>query len=138
MLIWKSLRWCLLEMFLIWTFSLVSWVVNSSLPLKYLGLPLKASYKSCHIWDGILEKMEKHLVGWKRTYLSKGGRLTLFKSTLLSLPTYFLSLFPLPVRLEKIQRVFLWGGDREEHKFHLVRWCTVTLPIQQGGWAFGI
>ena len=33
--------------------------------------------------------------GWKRLYLSKGGRVTLIKSTLSNLPTYFLSLFPI-------------------------------------------
>ena len=50
--------------------------------------------------------------------------MTLIKSTLSSLPTYFLSLFPIPAgvahRLEKIQRDFLWNGMGEETKFHLV------------------
>ena len=32
-------------------------------------------------------------------YLSKGGRVTLAKSTLSNLLTYFFSLFPIPVRL---------------------------------------
>jgi hypothetical protein len=39
-------------------------------------------------------------------YLSMGGHLTLLKSTLSNLPTYFLSLFPIPAevakRIEKI------------------------------------
>lgn len=30
----------------------------SSLPLTYLGLPLGARYKSVHVWDGIIERME--------------------------------------------------------------------------------
>ena len=63
------------------------WV--GSLPLKYLGMPLGTSFKTASIWNPILEKMEKKLSGWKRLYLSKGGRLTLLRSTLSSLPTYF-------------------------------------------------
>ena len=77
-----------------------------SLPMKYLGMPLGTSFKIASIWNPILEKMEKKLSGWKRLYLSKGGRLMLLKSTLSSLPTYFLSLFTIPkavtTRLESI------------------------------------
>ena len=75
-----------------------------SMPIKYLGMPLGTSFKAALIWNPILKKMEKKLSGWKHFYLSKGGRLMLLKSTLSSLPTYFLSLFTVPksvaVRLE--------------------------------------
>ena len=47
---------------------------QSSLPLKYLGLLLGAKFKELSIWNPILEKMERRLVGWKRLYLSRGGR----------------------------------------------------------------
>ena len=77
-----------------------------SLPMKYLGMPLGSSFKTTSIWNPILEKMEKKLSGWKRLYLSKGGKFMLLKSTLSSLPTYFLSLFTIPkvmaARLESI------------------------------------
>jgi len=73
----------------------------------------------------------------KRMYLSKGGRVTLIKSTLSNLPTYFLSLFPIPSsvasRIEKLHRDFLWGGIGEEFKYHLVSWSTVCSPISEGG-----
>jgi uncharacterized protein YbcI len=59
----------------------------SSLPKKYLGLPLGASFKAKFIWDTIIEKMERRLVGWKRFYLSKGSQEMLIKSTLSNLPT---------------------------------------------------
>ena len=95
-----------------------------SLPMIYLGMPLGTSYKTASIWNPILERMEKKLSGWKWLYLSKGGRLTLLKSTLSSLPTYYLSLFTIPKavasRLECIQRNFLWGSSVECFKYSLV------------------
>jgi hypothetical protein len=82
----------------------------ATLPVKYLGLPLGASYKSIHIWDGVIEKIERRLA-WV---------------TLANLPMYFLSLFPLPAsvgaRIEKLQQDFLWEGIGDEFKYDLVSW----------------
>ena len=81
--------------------------------------------------------MERRLAGWKCLYLFKGGRVTLIKSTLSNLTTYFLSLFPIPAsvanQMERLQRNFLWGGFGDEPKIHLVKWATVHAPISSGG-----
>ena len=45
-----------------------------SLPMKYLSLTLRATFKANSIWNPIIECMEKRLVGWKRLYLSKGRK----------------------------------------------------------------
>ena len=47
-----------------------------SLPMILLGMPLGTLYKTISIWNPILERMEKKLLGWKRLYLSKGDKLT--------------------------------------------------------------
>ena len=94
------------------------------LPMSYLGIPLGAHYKDSSIWNPIMERMEKKLTGWKQLYLSKGGRLTLLKSTLSSLPTYYLFLFTIPQhvadKLERILRNFLWGRSNDAFKFSLL------------------
>ena len=109
----------------------------SCLPMSYLGIPLGAHFKDASIWNPILERVEKKLFGWKRLYLSKGGRLTLLKSTLSSLPTYYLSLFTIPQhitdRLERIQRNFLWGSSNDVFRYPLVAWDKVVWPVEIGG-----
>ena len=72
---------------------------QGSFLMKYLGLPLGANVRDSSIWNPIIEKMERRLVGWKHLYLSKGGKGTLIKNTLSNLPTYFLSLFPILVEV---------------------------------------
>jgi hypothetical protein len=44
----------------------------SSLPMKYLGLPLRAQFKARHIWESILERMQKRPAGWKSNLDQKG------------------------------------------------------------------
>ena len=106
---------------------------QSSLPLKYLGLPLGAKFKELTIWNPILEKMERRLVGWKRLYLSKGVKVTLIKSSLSSLPTYYFSILLILGKvancMEKLQKDFLWSGISGESKLHLVKWAKICKPM---------
>ena len=84
-----------------------------------------------------MERFHKKLTGWKSKLLSRGGRLTLLKSTLCSLPIYFMSLFTIPAsiasRLEKIMRDFLWNSNENGNGLHWVSWNEVSRPKHEGG-----
>jgi len=97
-----------------------------SLPSSYLGLPLGASFKSKVVLETIVERFRKKLAGWKSILLSRRGRLTLLKSSLWSLPIYFMSPFTIPVSvargLEKIMRDFPWLNNGSTKGLHWVNW----------------
>ena len=81
---------------------------HSSLPLKYLGLPLRSKFKESSIWNPILEKMERRLARWKRLYLSKGGKASLIK---ILFPPYLLISSPFFLYLGRL--LIAWRNYRE-------------------------
>ncbi|RVW27602.1 hypothetical protein CK203_103594 [Vitis vinifera] len=78
-----------------------------SLPSTYLGLPLGAPHKSLSMWDEVEERVRRRLALWKRQYISKGGRITLIKSTM--------------------------TRGNLERKVHLVKWEVVSADKEKGG-----
>ena len=105
------------------------------LPTIYLCMPLGSKHKTMEIWNGILVKIEKELARWKVQYLSLGGRVILINSVLDSLPTYVMSLFPIPAKvvkkLDKLRRNFLWKSNKEEKGYNLINWKNVLLSKER-------
>ena len=110
-------------------------------PIKYLGLPLGGNPRKKVFWEPVLTKVAKRLDGWKKAYLSRGGRLTLIQSVLSSLPIYYLSIFKAPktviFSMEKMIRDFFWEGGDLGGGEHLVSWKTVCLDKSRGGLGIG-
>ncbi|XP_071739854.1 uncharacterized protein [Rutidosis leptorrhynchoides] len=57
-----------------------------SFPFIYLGLPVGGKMNKLGNWNPIIDKFSKRLLDWKARSMSFGGRLTLVKSVLNSLP----------------------------------------------------
>lgn len=105
-------------------------------PSTYLGLPLMENNKSSEIWNWVAEKFEKRMNLSQLQYLSLVDKVTLISCPLDSIPTYFMSLFPIPSKvlekLNKIRRNFLWEGNNSSHKLHLINWDKVLKSVKEG------
>lgn len=110
---------------------------KGQLPFIHLGIPISANMNRVINWKPIFDKFKSSLSGWKERTLSFGGRLTLIKSVLGSLPTFYLSIFKVPAKvlkdLERIRRRFLWGGSDDGKGIAWVKWKDVMAPKSMGG-----
>lgn len=61
-------------------------------PIKYLGVPLGVNPRNTVFWEPIISKLTKKLATWKKSFLSREGRLTLIEAVLNALPTFYMSL----------------------------------------------
>lgn len=103
----------------------------------YLGIPLihekvkKDSFK--HIVDRVAGKLST----WKMNLMSLAGRLTLINSVTSSIPTYSMQMCHLPMsvcdKLDRINRIFLWGNGQDDRKTYLVNWDGVCKAKKMGG-----
>ncbi|GJW23431.1 RNA-directed DNA polymerase, eukaryota, reverse transcriptase zinc-binding domain protein [Tanacetum coccineum] len=88
-------------------------------------------------WDEIIGKVSNRLSKWKIKTLSVGGRLTLIKSVLTSLPLYHMSLYKAPLGvlrdLESLRRKFFNGADINEKRFSMISWNKILASKQKGG-----
>ncbi|GJS66902.1 RNA-directed DNA polymerase, eukaryota [Tanacetum coccineum] len=77
------------------------------------------------------------LLRWKMKTLSIGGRLTLLKSVLGSMPIFHMSIFKAPLsvirQLESIRSHFFNGHDSASRKASWIKWDCVLAPKEKGG-----
>ena len=108
-----------------------------NLPINYLGIPIHFRKLKNRDWAKVEERFEKRLSSWKGKHLSIGGRLTLIKSVLSSLPMYMMSFFSLPKgvlkKLDYFRSRFFWQGNENKRKYRLAKWNILCQPQDQGG-----
>jgi len=80
---------------------------------KYLGLLSIINRSKKSTFNFIKDRIWRKIYSWSSKSLSKAGRESLIKYVLQPIPTYFMSLFTLPVALcdeiERMMNSFWWG-----------------------------
>ncbi|GJZ65980.1 RNA-directed DNA polymerase, eukaryota, reverse transcriptase zinc-binding domain protein [Tanacetum coccineum] len=108
---------------------------------NYLGLPIDCNMTLVKSWDPIVEKFSNRLSKWKASFLSIGGRATLISSVLGAIGTYFFSLFPMPLmvnkKLEALRAKFFWGSADNSHKIPWIAWDIALSSKVKGGLGIG-
>ncbi|GJW99717.1 RNA-directed DNA polymerase, eukaryota [Tanacetum coccineum] len=85
-------------------------------PFSYLGSKVGGSMSRVQAWKEVIDKVKSRLSKWKMKALSLGGRLTLLKLVLGSIPIFHMSIFQVPSSvlhtLESIRSHFFNGHER--------------------------
>ncbi|GJU61382.1 RNA-directed DNA polymerase, eukaryota [Tanacetum coccineum] len=106
-------------------------------PFNYLGVKVGSNMSRINSWDDVISKVSSRLSKWKLKLLSIGGRLTLLKSVLTSIPLYHMSIFKVPIgvlnHLESIRRNFFYGVDGSDRKLAWIGWNMVLTSKKNGG-----
>jgi hypothetical protein len=103
---------------------------------NYLGFPMISGRVRKEDLNFILDKLNSRLASWKNKLLNKPGRVTLAKSVLYSIPTYYMQISWLPssicYQMDQITRNFIWKGSSNKG-IHLVGWSSITRAKSDGG-----
>ncbi|GKA57981.1 RNA-directed DNA polymerase, eukaryota, reverse transcriptase zinc-binding domain protein [Tanacetum coccineum] len=106
-------------------------------PFTYLGSKVGGVMSKFTAWSEVVDRVKNRLSKWKMNTLSIGGRLTLLKSVLGSMPIFHMSLFKVPSGvlniLESIRSHFFNGHDTNSKKASWVKWKSVLAPKERGG-----
>nr|GEV83822.1 reverse transcriptase domain, reverse transcriptase zinc-binding domain protein [Tanacetum cinerariifolium] len=109
----------------------------SNLLFKYLGVPVGCNMSRCANWNAVTQIFASKLSCWKARLLSVGGRLSLIKAVLGNLPTYFMSIYPMPVsirsKLESMRSKLFRGADQNDNKMSWVKWERCLASMKKGG-----
>ncbi|GKC66650.1 hypothetical protein Tco_1099248 [Tanacetum coccineum] len=110
-------------------------------PLKYLEVLVRCGMVKCSNWNAIIHKFTSKLSLWKARLLSVGVRLTLIKSVLENLPTYYMLIYMMSVlvqkKLEPLRNKLFIGGDQDDKKMTWVRWKNCLASKKLGGRSIG-
>ncbi|XP_049386038.1 uncharacterized protein LOC125850211 [Solanum stenotomum] len=106
-------------------------------PINYLGCPLYIGGQRDIYYSHLVDKIAKRISGWQAKMLNFGGRLTIVKHVLHSIPIHTMAaISPPKTTLHYIKRLtadLFWGREKDKKKYHWASWENITFPYDEGG-----
>jgi hypothetical protein len=92
-------------------------------------------------FQGIIDKVNSKIEGWKAKSLSQAGILVLIKSVAAAIPSYAMSTFMLPEsichKLDQMFKKFWWGfPSKKTRNLSLKSWGSLCIPKSLWGLGF--
>lgn len=104
---------------------------------RYLGAHIYSGRTNSSRYRFLSDRINTRLSGWKRQCLSLAGRMTLANFVMGASATLYMQHEKIPkfilLKIEQMQREFIWGSNPNGRKAHLVNWSTMCKPKYAGG-----
>ncbi|GAA0156008.1 reverse transcriptase [Lithospermum erythrorhizon] len=109
----------------------------STLPVRYLGIPLTTKQINSHDCRILVEQVRQRIDSWESKSLSFAGRVTLINSVLFGVCNYWCQTTFIPIEtvkdIEEIMKQYLWKGAVAGKYIPKVSWKQATLRKKEGG-----
>ncbi|XP_074293104.1 uncharacterized protein LOC141620024 [Silene latifolia] len=116
---------------------LVSRFKRGNLPFKYLGIPISSKKMTKNDGMKLVDKITSKIRAWGARHLSYSGRLTLIRSVLTNMHSYWASVVLIPNsiinKVDALCRNFLCGRKDTYLKTPNVKRDTCCTPKEEGG-----
>ena len=103
-----------------------------NIPINYLGCPLYIGGQRIIYYSEVVEKVIKRIAGWHSKILNLGGKITLVKHVLQSIPIHTLAAISPPKTtlncITKLIADFFWGIEKDGKKYHWSSWKNMAYP----------
>ncbi|XP_020678601.2 uncharacterized protein LOC110096819 [Dendrobium catenatum] len=112
-------------------------IQNVSDRFNYLGIPITLGRTKVSDFAPLIEKIISLLAGWKAKMLSFAGIMQYIKYTITNTVAYWIRSMTLPKviykHISKSCSNFLYHGETDGRKLHLISWNNTCKPYSYGG-----